>query len=99
MAANPRAQTGARAPEPAAEDVSVDLEIGAQLIEEAAERAPKLPKVRLRTAAAEMRVGGPAAVETALDPELRSLMAEHAERRYATTYPTELPLVVDRERA
>ena len=83
----------------AGQDVAVDLEIGAQLVDEAADRAPELPKVRLHTAAAEMRAGGPGAVETALEPELRSSMAEHAERRFATTYPIEFPLVVDRERA
>src|SRR5204862_713690 len=70
-----------------------------QLVEEAGDRAPELPKVRLHTIAADLRAGGPAATEMALDPELRSTMAEHAERRFATTYELELPVVVDRERA
>jgi starch synthase (maltosyl-transferring) len=87
----------------AAQDISVDILTGLQLIEAAASRASGKDKALLTTSAAEMRrlsqTDLPKAVEKSSSPELRALMIRNADRRRATTYGRELLVVVDREKA
>jgi starch synthase (maltosyl-transferring) len=87
----------------AAQDISVDILTGAQLIEAAAARASGKDKALLTTSAAEIRMLSqtnlPKAVEKSSSPELIALMIRNADRRRATTYGRELVVVVDREKA
>jgi starch synthase (maltosyl-transferring) len=83
-----------------AEDIAVALSVGARIIEEAITRAPRPDAERLRIWANTLASG---TLEDrrrlALDEELALLMARHPDRRFASTYPRELSVVVDRERA
>jgi starch synthase (maltosyl-transferring) len=85
----------------ALQDVSVDLLIGAQLVEEAAEHAASEDADRLRAFAQALRdpTGATPRLETALDPDLERLMALYADRTFATVYDHDLTVVVDPERA
>ncbi|MBK9712479.1 MAG: alpha-1,4-glucan--maltose-1-phosphate maltosyltransferase [Kouleothrix sp.] len=83
----------------AGQDVAVDLQIGAALIEAAAARASEIDAGRLAMYAEVLRAGGDDAARQALAPELAALMYRHAARQYATTYEHELAVVVDRARA
>jgi starch synthase (maltosyl-transferring) len=83
----------------AGQDVSVDLLIGAALIEAARERADGVDKEWLSAFAKALQAGGDEASRHALSPELARLMSVYAERRFVTTYENELKIVVDRERA
>ncbi|HWQ84516.1 MAG TPA: maltotransferase domain-containing protein [Anaerolineales bacterium] len=83
----------------AGQDVSVDLLIGAELIEKAARHAPPIDENRLTIFAKALRVGGEEGAKQALSPELAKLMAINGERRFVTTYDKTLQVVVDRERA
>ena len=87
----------------AAQDISVDILTGVQLIEAAAARACGKDKTQLTTAAEEIRklsaTGLPQAVEKSSSPELKALMIRNADRRRATTYSRELEVIVDREKA
>jgi starch synthase (maltosyl-transferring) len=83
----------------ASQEVSVDLEIGARLIEKAAGRASGTDRQALATSAAAMRAGGEPAKARALSAELRALMERYPPREGATEYGRELAVVVDRERA
>ncbi len=83
----------------AGQDIGVDLLIGAQLVEEAYQRADKTDKNWLATYTESLKAGGEDAPRHAMSPELDRLMHLHAPRRYATTYDRELEMVVDRERA
>ncbi len=87
----------------AGQDVHVDLLIGADLIEEAARRAPRGAGSLLLERASILRGEGEEGrrerVERALDEELSALMSEAADRSFATTYGRELEVWVDRERA
>ena len=84
----------------AGQDVSVELEVAARMIEEAASRADgnATDASRLRALAAAIRKGR-AAATAALDGELTALMARYADRRHATAYGRELAVVVEPERA
>ncbi|HSD55226.1 MAG TPA: maltotransferase domain-containing protein, partial [Burkholderiales bacterium] len=83
------------------QDLGVAALVGAALIEAAARRAGGADRERLAAWAARLRaVGDPGALrELALDEELGEIAARHPDRRFAVTFPIELPLVVDRERA
>jgi len=83
----------------AGQDVSVDLLIGAELVEAALKRATLVHAGWLSTFADALRAGGAEGARQALSPELARLMHLCDERRFATTYDKELGLVVDRERA
>jgi starch synthase (maltosyl-transferring) len=79
----------------AEQDVSVDLLIGAQMVAEAAERAPKREVSRLERVAEQLRgeiIGGS---ELAVHEELALLMTLHADRENATQYDRVLEVVVD----
>ncbi|HLO24631.1 MAG TPA: alpha-1,4-glucan--maltose-1-phosphate maltosyltransferase, partial [Geobacteraceae bacterium] len=87
----------------AAQDLSVDILVGVQLIEATAARATGKDKAVLAAAAAEIRslsaADIPGAVQKSSSPELKALMVRHADRRRATSYGRELAVIVDRERA
>ncbi|GAB4199715.1 MAG: alpha-1,4-glucan--maltose-1-phosphate maltosyltransferase [Roseiflexaceae bacterium] len=79
----------------AGQEVTVDLQIGAELVEAAAKRARGEDANRLRSAAEALRRGGDAGVQAGLAPELAALVGRHAERRFATDYARDLAVVVD----
>ena len=83
----------------AGQDVSVDLLIGAEMVEKAQQGAEGTDAKRLSTYAETLRTGDSDAAHHALSPELARLMSIHGAREFATTYPKELEVVVDRERA
>jgi starch synthase (maltosyl-transferring) len=87
----------------AAQDISVDILTGVQLIEAAGARASGKDKSALMAAAAEIRklaaTDLPMAVEKSSAPELQAVMIRNADRRRATTYGRELVVVADREKA
>jgi starch synthase (maltosyl-transferring) len=87
----------------AAQDLSVDILTGVQLIEAAAARASGKDKSVLTTAAAEIRklaaTDMPKAVDKSSSPDLKALMIRNADRHRATTYDRELAVIVDREKA
>jgi starch synthase (maltosyl-transferring) len=83
----------------AGQDVSVDLLIGAEVVERGQKRATALQAKWLSTYAETLRAGGEEGVRQALSPELARLMSLCGERRFVTTYDKELAVVVDRERA
>jgi starch synthase (maltosyl-transferring) len=83
----------------AGQDVSVDLLIGAQLVERSIRRATPVQAKWLSTYAEALRLGGAEGARQALSPELARLMASCGERPFITTYDKELEVVVDRERA
>jgi starch synthase (maltosyl-transferring) len=83
----------------AGQDVSIDLLIGAEMVENARQRATQMDAAWLATFAESLRAGGENGARQALTPELARLMSLYGERRFATTYDKELEVVVDRERA
>ena len=83
----------------AGQDVTVDLLIGAEMVEAASRAANPPYQGWLASFAEGLRAGGAGATQQALSAELARLMARHGERRYATTCDRELAVVVDRERA
>ena len=83
----------------AGQDVSVDLLIGAEMVEAARKRATAMQAGWLAMVAEALRAGGAEGTRQALSQELARLMALHGERRFITTYDKELAVVVDRERA
>jgi starch synthase (maltosyl-transferring) len=83
----------------AAQDLGVDLLIGAALVEEASAQAEGDAGARLRDYAARLRAGGSDAIDAALSPALAALMYAYSERKEPTTYEHELGVIVDPERA
>ena len=83
------------------EDLRVAALVGAGLIEAAAQRAKGKDRTRLTGWAADLRaVSDAQALKTlGLDEELAAVANRYPDRRFATTYPVEYPLVVDRARA
>ncbi len=81
----------------AGQDVSVDLLIGAELVEQASERAGGADRESLLRYATQLR--SPTGADHALSSDLAELMGRYSGRRFATTYGKSLPVVVDRERA
>jgi starch synthase (maltosyl-transferring) len=85
----------------AGQDITVDLLIGAALVDEAAEAADAAradQAITLRTYASALRANDASSGRQATSPELAELMAAYLPRRYATSSEP-LPLNVDRERA
>ena len=84
-----------------AEDLRVAALAGADLVEGAARRAKGKDRVRLKGWAAQLRATPDTREIKALglDEELAALADRYPDRRFATTWPVEHPLVVDRERA
>lgn len=83
------------------EDLRVAAIVGAGLIDDAAQRANGAERARLKRWAEELRAASDAqALKTlGLDEELAAVAKRYPDRRLATTFPVEYPLVVDRERA
>jgi starch synthase (maltosyl-transferring) len=84
-----------------AEDVRIAALVGAGLVEDAAQRAKGAARTRLNGWAADLRaVTEPQSLKKlGLDEELAALASRYPDRRLASTYPVEHPLIVDRERA
>jgi len=84
-----------------ADDIRSAALVGAALAEDAARRAGDPDRAALEHWAARLRGETDAAVLARLgtDEELATLAQRHPDRRHACTWPVELPLVVDRERA
>jgi starch synthase (maltosyl-transferring) len=85
----------------AGQDVSVDLLIGANLIEETSHNARGLDAENLKDWVDKLRRPEEQSIRAALaqDEGLALLMARCSERRFATRYDKELTVVVDRVRA
>lgn len=83
----------------AGQDVSVDLLIGAKMVEEACSQASAIEAKWLTTYAETLGTGENDAVRHALSEDLAELMAKYGTRQFATTYDRELRVVVDRELA
>jgi starch synthase (maltosyl-transferring) len=76
-----------------AEDVRLAALAGALLLEQAAARARGADRERLQEGAAQLRR------KPELDDGVAALAARYPDRSLAASYPLELPLVVDREKA
>jgi starch synthase (maltosyl-transferring) len=86
----------------AGQEVSIELLIGAQLITEASQHAPKPQGQKMAEWASTMQstqAAEQAKIELALSEELSEFMDKYADRQFATTYAKELVVVVDREKA
>ena len=85
----------------AGQDVTVDLQIGVGIIEQAAGVASSEIAARLRLAAAALGQAGngPRGVELGLNPELARTISACCARGLATRYHDELPVRVDRKQA
>ncbi|MBI2304753.1 MAG: alpha-1,4-glucan--maltose-1-phosphate maltosyltransferase [Chloroflexi bacterium] len=86
----------------AAQDVSMELQEGARLLREASERAPQPLAGTLKgwgDALVLAEVPYSDRIQLALSPEVASVMDRYPQRLFAYTYPQELLVVVDRERA
>ena len=84
------------------QDIPLALRIGANHIEAAATRATGPDAATLTKAAKQLRTLADKNLPHYTDPitdDLIELMANYPDLSYSTTYPTELPLWVDRERA
>jgi len=80
----------------------IELLIGAQLITEASQRAPKRERQKMGEWVSTLhstQVAEQAKVQLALSEELSKFMDKYPDRRFATTYPKELVVMVDREKA
>src|SRR5919197_3696208 len=82
----------------AGQDVALELEIGARLVEDAAARSGGAAASKLANYAARMRMPS-TALKAALSDELARLMERHADRTFATRYGRELEVLVEPQRA
>ena len=84
----------------ASQDIRIDLQIGAEIIETTASATPAKDATRLRRYAALLR-GDDAVLArtTALDPQLAAFMTARTSREFATRYDKDLEVVVDPPRA
>jgi starch synthase (maltosyl-transferring) len=85
----------------AGQDLTVELRIGAALVEGAASRAGKRDQAKLRQWARILEGDGPLNERQALavSPQLAETVRRYPDRRLATNYAAELTVRVDRERA
>lgn len=86
----------------AQQEVSLDLEIGALLVDAAAERAPAADSKKLAASAAAIRSKGRGknkGIDAALDEALVLLMERNPDRSMVSTYERVLPLTVDQAKA
>jgi len=84
----------------AKQDVRLDLEIGALLVDAAAVRASSPDAKKLKSFAAAMRAKGRGkGVVAALDSDLLLLVEKYPDRSLASVYEKNLPLHVDRKKA
>jgi len=86
----------------AGQEVSVELLVGARLITEASQRAPEPQAQRMKEWVSTLQspqVTEQVKVQLVLSQELSGSMDNYPDRRFATTYPKELVVVVDRQKA
>lgn len=85
----------------AGQDVAAELQIGAEFVSAAADRAGPEERAKLASWVEKLRhpQGHPAAVDAAVSEDLAAAMAAHPDRRFSTTPGKLLPVTVDRERA
>jgi starch synthase (maltosyl-transferring) len=85
----------------AGQDVSVELQVGAQLVEDASKRASGHDTERLQEYARTLRKRSSKqeSIDLALGESLAGTMHRYPDAPHATTYGRELEVVVDRERA
>ncbi len=87
----------------AGQDISVDLLVGARLVDAAARRARSTHSLALANFAAQLTdlssKKGESAVAVIRNAELADLMARYPDRSAASTYPVEFRVIVDREKA
>lgn len=85
----------------AGQDVAVEMQVGAGLVQEGSERARDSDRARLSELAAFLmnEKDMEEASHVALGRELSGLMERYPDRRLSTRFPLELPLVVDRQKA
>jgi starch synthase (maltosyl-transferring) len=83
------------------QDVLIDLLVGADLVEQASQRASGSDAKSLMKRAAALRSAEKveARIDLALDEELVRLMGKFPDREFATLYDKELIVVVDQEKA
>jgi starch synthase (maltosyl-transferring) len=84
------------------QDVSIDLLIGAQLVNDASQRAPSTDAkalLRFCNKLSSLKATDNEKTEIALSDKLTALMDKYEDRSLATIYSKELSLVVDREKA
>jgi starch synthase (maltosyl-transferring) len=85
----------------AGQEVSVELLVGAQLIIEASRGTPKSARQKMGKWVSTLEskeITEKAKVQLALGAELSEFMDKYPDRRFVTTYPKELIVVVDREK-
>ncbi len=83
-------------------DLSINLTIGAQLISEAGQRASRTDGQTFNTWLDTLNsnvVSQKKKVKLAMSDEVGKLMEKYSDRQYAVTYPRELVVLVDREKA
>ena len=83
----------------AAQDVGIDLVLGAKLVEDASARASGADATRLKTAAQSLRDGAGSHTPPVIGAELAALMERYPDKTFSARYPKELPVVVDEVRA
>jgi starch synthase (maltosyl-transferring) len=83
----------------AGQDVSVDLRIGADLVEAAADRAKRGDQKQLQIAAVKLREQTDESRLVALDALLADALTQYADREHQTEYDRVLEVVVDPVRA
>ena len=82
------------------QDISTEILIGVQLLEDSAQKASAEVAPKLSAKAAELKAHhGPAAVMLGLSPEVTKLMYDHGDRSNATTYNKILRVDVERKKA
>ena len=84
------------------EDMSVNLLVGAQLVSEVSQRASDPDSQRMQDWAKTLQsthVDQKDRAQLALSNEVARLMDRYSDRQFAATYPKELLVVVDREKA
>jgi starch synthase (maltosyl-transferring) len=85
----------------AGQDITVDLLIGADFLDEISERASAPDAKTLRELARTIRQEKDVkkASSLVLDDEVSEMAGKYPDRKFATTYEKELPVVVDRQKA
>ena len=83
----------------AGQDVKVELEVGARMVEAATSRADGNATDTQKLSSYAQALRRPRGAAVAADAALAALMARHADRSLAVTYPRELEIVVDPVRA
>lgn len=94
--------SGLRKKVAAGQDVRVELQVGAELVESAAQRARSDDRKRLEAFAhrlAENAISPAERVAVALAPEMDELMRRFPDRHGATRYEREVPIVADPPKA